>query len=279
MMFSLIGIYQGGCPSWFTGMHLLNGTFSFNEEYVFSKGMTAEEKTNGFTTRKHFLQKELSNLLLKNLLIAERGFDYPLNEWCFHGVNDYLESHHRIDNQYLTHLLKIFGLTGDYYIPRALFVVACFLAWYDENINSFDKFICKTWWRAGQSNSEGNDGLFNNISIQHKSLKSISKVSIGIQYSGLLCELSGNYIEVIIEENSFRIERDKFGAIPLYYSPKEKLISTCLQHFNLPKETLSNEDIHKYISCSILTMRSTGYKDIYRLMPFETLNTMAVTCI
>ena len=35
--------------------------------------------------------------------------------------------------------------------------------------------------------------------------KSISKVSIGIQYSGLLCELSGNYIEVIIEENSFRI--------------------------------------------------------------------------
>ena len=64
----------------------------------------------------------------------KRGFDYPLNKWCLPNLIDYLENQREINQTYLRKIKKEFEKTNDYYIPRAIFVVSCFLMWKQVNI-------------------------------------------------------------------------------------------------------------------------------------------------
>ena len=94
---------------------------------------------------------------------------------------------------------------------------------------------------------------------------------VGIQYSGVLTKRSGNFIEITSSSTYLHIRRDKFGSIPLYYSPNLRLISTSLDQFDLKNYKLFNDDVASYIKSGILTYRSTGYHHVFKLLPFEDL--------
>ena len=106
--------------------------------------------------------------------------------------------------------------------------------------------------------------------IFEKSCQENKYIVIGILYDGIICSKSGNYIEIQIRNGRSQVSRDMFGSIPIYYSRKKKIISTCINHIIQDSE-LSVSDLHAYIQSGIIGSKHTGYQDIKKLLPNEEL--------
>ena len=101
---------------------------------TYTKKMTAEEKTNNNKETKHILKKHLRNILPDGFIDRrKRGFDYPLNDWCLPVLTDFLEEQECIDKKYLAALINEYNEKSSYYIPRAIFVVTCYIIWKEIN--------------------------------------------------------------------------------------------------------------------------------------------------
>ena len=105
------------------------------KNFCYTKDLPIEQKTNNARESKYLLKMHLRNTLPNKFIDRKkRGFDYPLNKWCLPNLIDYLENQREINQTYLRKIKKEFEKTNDYYIPRAIFVVSCFLMWKQVNI-------------------------------------------------------------------------------------------------------------------------------------------------
>jgi asparagine synthetase B (glutamine-hydrolysing) len=96
---------------------------------------------------------------------------------------------------------------------------------------------------------------------------------IGRQYEGLFDGKDGTYIAVTTSDSGETlIERDLFGAIPLFYSTHRPIISTDIRLLiAIEKPTLNFEALAEYLSASYVTGGKTIYEHIRCLMPTESI--------
>jgi asparagine synthetase B (glutamine-hydrolysing) len=102
---------------------------------------------------------------------------------------------------------------------------------------------------------------------------SVDKILIGRTFKGIYCDIDGNYISIRpVDTNSWHIERDMFGSIPLFYSLKKRIITTDIRELTTTiYDNLSQEGLAEYIACSFTSLGLTIYKDVFTLRPDENL--------
>jgi asparagine synthetase B (glutamine-hydrolysing) len=107
--------------------------------------------------------------------------------------------------------------------------------------------------------------------ISHTERGGIETILIGRTFSGVFCEVDGNYISIKkIDKETFEIDRDMFGSIPLFYSPNKNMISTDIREL-IPKQftRLNCEGVSEYIACAFTSLGTTIYDDVFILRPDE----------
>jgi asparagine synthetase B (glutamine-hydrolysing) len=94
---------------------------------------------------------------------------------------------------------------------------------------------------------------------------------IGRRYEGLFDAQDGSYVTIIVgASGETRIDRDSYGAIPLFYSTVTPVVSTdmsLLVEINRPQ--FNCVSLSEYLSAAYLTAGRTIYQNLYFLMPNE----------
>jgi asparagine synthetase B (glutamine-hydrolysing) len=100
-----------------------------------------------------------------------------------------------------------------------------------------------------------------------------SKYVIGRRYRGLFDDNDGTYITVSKSKNEETvIDRDSYGAIPLFYSINPPIVSTDIRLLvAIEKPALDFQALAEYLSTSYLTGGKTIYEGVRSLMPTQTI--------
>ena len=96
---------------------------------------------------------------------------------------------------------------------------------------------------------------------------------IGRRYPGLFDEQDGSYIAVTKDaDGTWRIDRDAYGAIPVYFSNRRPLVSTDIRLIlDVDRPEFDREALSEYLSCAYLTTGKSVYSAIRCLSPDEVL--------
>jgi asparagine synthetase B (glutamine-hydrolysing) len=96
---------------------------------------------------------------------------------------------------------------------------------------------------------------------------------IGRKYQGLFDRSDGTYITITTSKSGETlIDRDSYGAIPLFYSTVHPIVSTDIRLFLAIEEPALNvQALAEYLSSSYVTGGKTIYKNVRSLMPTETI--------
>jgi asparagine synthetase B (glutamine-hydrolysing) len=95
---------------------------------------------------------------------------------------------------------------------------------------------------------------------------------IGHKQRGLFDDNDGSYVTVASTDNVTLIDRDSYGAIPLYYSTTRPIVSTDMRLIiDIDQPALSAEGVAEYLSASYLTAGKTIYRNVRSLLPTETI--------
>src|SRR5580704_15205853 len=99
------------------------------------------------------------------------------------------------------------------------------------------------------------------------------KYIIGRRYRGLFDANDGTYVTVTTAKGGETlIDRDSYGAIPLFYSTVHPIVSTDIRLLlELEKPGLNLQALGEYLSASYLTGGKTIYENVRVLMPNEIL--------
>jgi asparagine synthetase B (glutamine-hydrolysing) len=94
---------------------------------------------------------------------------------------------------------------------------------------------------------------------------------LGRQYRGLFDENDGTFISLTATQlGETIIDRDCYGAIPLFYSVTKPIVSTDLRLFaNMNDSGFDNQAVAEYLSAAYLTGGKTLYRDVRAVMPDE----------
>jgi asparagine synthetase B (glutamine-hydrolysing) len=104
----------------------------------------------------------------------------------------------------------------------------------------------------------------------------VDNILIGRTFKGISCDIDGNYISIkSVDTNSWLIERDMFGSIPIFYSLKKRIISTDIRNLiTTIYNNLSQEGLAEYIASSFTSLGLTIYNDVLILRPDENICVM-----
>ena len=98
---------------------------------------------------------------------------------------------------------------------------------------------------------------------------------IGRRFKGSLSKFDGSFIDLEIRKSFSRIDRDSYGAVPIYFSNNQKIVTTELDiiiKFLSPNhKAIDLNSLSEYLSSSYITGGKTLYKDIKWLMPNQIL--------
>jgi asparagine synthase (glutamine-hydrolysing) len=110
--------------------------------------------------------------------------------------------------------------------------------------------------------------LFDGVETQEP-----SQCVIGRKYQGLFDGNDGTYITVTTSKSGDTlIDRDSYGAIPLFYSTVHPIVSTDIRLFiAIEKPALNFQALAEYLSASYVTGGKTIYENVRSLMPTETI--------
>jgi asparagine synthetase B (glutamine-hydrolysing) len=97
---------------------------------------------------------------------------------------------------------------------------------------------------------------------------------IGRRYRGLFDDNDGSYLTVTKAASGVGtvIDRDCYGAIPLFYSTRRPLVSTDMRLIvEIDGSSFSSQALAEYLSAAYLTGGKTIYENVRSLMPSEML--------
>lgn len=96
---------------------------------------------------------------------------------------------------------------------------------------------------------------------------------VGRKYRGLFDENDGSYVTVTRAASAETlVDRDSYGAIPLFYSTNRPIVSTDIRLLiEIEKPDLDVSAVAEYLSASYLTGGKTIYRNVRSLMPDETI--------
>ncbi len=97
---------------------------------------------------------------------------------------------------------------------------------------------------------------------------------IGRRYRGLFDDNDGSYVTVTMAGSggATLIDRDCYGAIPVFYSTRRPLISTDMRLIvEIDRPELDSQALAEYLSAAYLTGGKTIYEGVRSLMPGETI--------
>ena len=97
-------------------------------------------------------------------------------------------------------------------------------------------------------------------------------LTVGRIYEGIYNKLDGNFIIVQADGLQFKIIRDKFGSIPIYYSKKYNVISTDITSILALHHAVFDADgLREYLDVAYTTFGRTLFADVFVLQPNETI--------
>jgi asparagine synthetase B (glutamine-hydrolysing) len=96
---------------------------------------------------------------------------------------------------------------------------------------------------------------------------------VGRKYRGLFDDNDGSYVTVTRAASADTlVDRDSYGAIPLFYSTNRPIVSTDIRLLiEIEKPDLDVSAVAEYLSASYLTGGKTIYRNVRSLMPDETI--------
>jgi asparagine synthase (glutamine-hydrolysing) len=102
----------------------------------------------------------------------------------------------------------------------------------------------------------------------------LPELLIGRRYQGLFDANDGSYVAVRqVGKGVTTIDRDCYGAIPLFYSLKRPLISTDIRLIlDIENPSIDLEGLAEYLSAAYVTGGRTIFENIRFLMPNETIS-------
>ena len=103
--------------------------------------------------------------------------------------------------------------------------------------------------------------------------KSSTQYVIGRRFRGIFDGNDGSYVTVTTgKSGETRIDRDSYGAIPVFYSTLHPIVSTDLRLLiEIEKPGLNCQALAEYVSASYLTGGKTIYENVRSLMPNEAI--------
>lgn len=95
----------------------------------------------------------------------------------------------------------------------------------------------------------------------------------GWTYLNQFSNVDGNYIKLTSkDECTFKITRDKFGSIPIYYNDALTIFSTDKRHvIDSCAQGFKPMGLSEYVACGFTTFSNTVYEGVNVLSPFESI--------
>jgi asparagine synthetase B (glutamine-hydrolysing) len=111
--------------------------------------------------------------------------------------------------------------------------------------------------------------------FSHSDHDDLDQHVIGRRYRGLFDDNDGSFVALTKDKRtgSTLIDRDCYGAIPLFYSAVRPLVSTDLRLIlDVDRPTFSASALAEYLSAAYVAAGRTIYQDVLFLMPNETMS-------